>query len=889
MSSRDAQGRRLSLISLGIALSIAGCGGSSVGSGYVSADGGARDVTVSDARSRSDVVVLRTKDTGVTHGGMTCDAECPKGLACLHGACVPPQPGCTSNAACEYDSYCSHGECVPYGTPPSPSNDPSCSLTIPPGVFAPAVFCQFPAADGGVPASDPFPKHVDVQATPIVVNFNQIAGADGGTSGPPSIVVPFTVPVAGGYTENAGVIRVLKGTDCTVEANLGNGGAVPAGADAGANFGGGGVLDAMRSSTPVAVGDLDGDGVAEIVAYTGDLSVVAFTRKLGVWAPLWTTGHATTDGTSRFTAAVLNGESWSGPSIHDVDNDGKPEIVVEGYVIDGQTGVLKAPLPADFALYYYNGSPTLSLGSPPVLADLDSDGQVELLTGSNSWIFEPASKTWVDDPKYPLTTATPAGWTAVADFSPYDHLNLPEIAVAATNTLSVFNRDHTVFMGMSAIPVPGQGGGPPTIADFDGDGLPEIGLAAKDFYTVFDPDCQGTPRPGGKCATANTPACDTALPVTVNGVATTTLGPAMTCPTFVLWSRKTQDHSSDITGSSVFDFQGTGTAQVVYADECFARVYSGTNGQVQFSQYHSSCTWLENPVVADVDGDFHAELVVMSNTACGPVGVGIDCGGAVDGHGVDTTFAGEICQANQDCVSGSCDHGFCRCVTSADCCSAKVAATCVEEGLMCAPPPAGTPGTGSTCRAPHPHGVQGIRVYKDAKNRWVPSRPIWNQHAYAVTNVNDDGTVPKTSAWASNWTTPKLDNFRQNVPGAQPVKSAPDLTAQAGPNYTCSGGTAVFEAPVCNRGTAPVSAGVKVGFYAGSPDGGTALCTGATTTTLKVGQCETVSCMWSSPPTTAGGAVNVTVVANDGNGTPVCDDTNNLGLVESVFCTTGPK
>ncbi len=554
------------------------------------------------------------------------------------GFCEPPQAQCATNADCEYDTYCNTaGQCVPYGSPPSnTTSDPSCTLTVPPGVFAPTVFCQFPAEDGGVPATDPYPSYVDVQATPIVVNFNQAPGTDAGVSGPPSIVAPFTVPVASSYTENAGVIRVLRGTDCSLEANLGNGSA--------------GVTDPMRSSTAVAAADLDGDGVAEVVAVTGADSVVAFTRKAGAWGPLWSSIHATTDGTTTFTMAIpvlTNGDNnWAGPSIHDIDGDGKAEILVEGYVIDGQTGVLKVTLPADYAAY--------SVGSPPVVADLDSNGTAQLVNGSNVWDY--AAGAWVDDPTYSLATASSPGWTGVADFNPYDGLHEPEIAVASSSTLSVYNRDHSVFMGMSLVPVPGGGGGPPTIADFDGDGLPEVGLAGGDFYTVFDPDCQATPRPGGKCATMGTPDCDTSVAYDDDAGPTTTLGPATTCPTYVLWSRKSQDHSSNITGSSVFDFQATGTAQVVYADECFARVYAGPTGQVQFSQYHSSCTWLENPVVADVDGDFHAELVVVSNTACGVPGQGIDCGGSVDSNGVDTVFAGEICQQNADCVSGACDH-----------------------------------------------------------------------------------------------------------------------------------------------------------------------------------------------------------------------------------------
>src|SRR5688572_6255972 len=68
-----------------------------------------------------------------------------------------------------------------------------------------------------------------------------------------------------------------------------------------------------------------------------------------------------------------------------------------------------------------------------------------------------------------------------------------------------------------------------------------------------------------------------------------------------------------------------GTSEVVYADECFVRVYNGQTGDVLFSQYHSSCTWYENPIIADTDGNFRADLVVPSNKACSPGGVGKAC------------------------------------------------------------------------------------------------------------------------------------------------------------------------------------------------------------------------------------------------------------------------
>ncbi len=821
---------------------IAACGSDNggdlppVGDGDAGADGGAFDDGGLDF------------ETGMGDGGgmVRCDEACPTGLVCDHGFCEPPQPQCVSNAGCQYDSYCdTSGQCVPYGSKPdNKDHDPACKSSVPAGALAPKTFCEFTKA----PTGDPFPNHIDVQSTPIVVNFN-------GANGPPSIVVPFTAPNGTGYTEVLGVIRILKGTDCTLEANLG-----------GVDIDGDNVVDWVNSPSPVAVADLDGDKVAEIVAFMGDRTTVAFTRKNGVWKPLWNSIKATTNGTAKFVSmadgtynlAPGSGTSlaiWSGPSIHDLDDDGIPEILREGYVINGRTGVVRAQLPPGYASY--------SVGILPIVANLYNDPtKIALTNGAHVWTFNGTTNVWTADPTYEMKTS-PSGWAAVADFNPYDTLKKAEIAVASGGRVTLYDLTHTVFMGLD-LGVPGGGGGPPTIADYDGDGLPEIGIAGADFYTVFDPDCQAVPRMGGKCADRT--HCDSS----VGGA----------CPDFILWSKKTQDHSSNITGSSVFDFEADGRAEVVYADECFARVYSGLDGKVLFSQYHSSCTWLENPVVADVDGDFRAELVVPSNTACGVAGVGISCAGSLDANGVDAQYAGVICQANSDCLSNVCDNGLCRCTTTAQCCAGNTDPLCTEAGHKCTAPPAGTPGTGNTCRAVRPHGVQGIRVYKDAKDRWVRSRTIWNQHAYAVTHVNEEGTVPKSSQWATNWSTTGLNNFRQNVPGSADGKDIGDLTAQAGPFYTCVGGTAQMTVPVCNRGTAPVGAGIPIGFYVGTNK----VCAAVTPRAIDVGQCVNVACTWSSPPNSSAGAVDVGVVANDGMSTQECDTQNDKGLVEKVFC-----
>src|SRR5690606_28317647 len=90
-----------------------------------------------------------------------------------------------------------------------------------------------------------------------------------------------------------------------------------------------------------------------------------------------------------------------------------------------------------------------------------------------------------------------------------------------------------------ALTLPGTGaGGPPTVADFDGDGKAEIGVAQQNKYSMLKPN-----------------------------YAAGTLD--------LVWTVANHDLSSSVTGSSVFDFEGDGKAEVIYADECFQWVFDG--------------------------------------------------------------------------------------------------------------------------------------------------------------------------------------------------------------------------------------------------------------------------------------------------------------------------
>ena len=211
-------------------------------------------------------------------------------------------------------------------------------------------------------------------------------------------------------------------------------------------------------------------------------------------------------------------------------------------------------------------------------------------------------------------------------------------------------------------------------------------------------------------------------------------------PRGVLWSRPSQDRSSNVTGSSVFDFDADGVAEVAYADECFVRIYRGTDGDVLYSQSASSGTGYEYPVIADVDGDFNSEIVVALTT-------------------------GVSCPATD---------------------------------------PIYTRGTATFLSS------TGIVVLRDAMDRWAASRPIWNQHAYTVSNVGDDGSIPRTSAWMANHTDTTLNNFRMNAQGTLERRGAADLTvaiARAADLCDITTGDVTLAARVCNRGTNPVPDG----------------------------------------------------------------------------------
>ena len=184
-----------------------------------------------------------------------------------------------------------------------------------------------------------------------------------------------------------------------------------------------------------------------------------------------------------------------------------------------------------------------------------------------------------------------------------------------------------------------------------------------------------------------------------------------------------------------------------------------------------------------------------------------------------------------------------------------------------------------------PPGQSGVRVFGDPS--WVRTRALWNEHPYHITNVNDDGTIPKKEL--PNWTQPGLNNFRQNkAPGYE--FAAGDAIVSLAPSC---GSPVTLAATVRNIGEAALPAGVEVDFYAGSPPGGTKLGTASTQVSLYSAQSQTLT-FTNIPVADQGGTFYAWVDPPTATPHPAwqeCNTANNLSAAISVAktCTGAPK
>ena len=765
---------------------------------------------------------------------------CASGEGCIGRSCVPLRNECTFSEDCEIDELCepSLGVCIPR------DSVDVCEYRPPVGGFAPTIACRWtpPEAPAGASAEAiEIAGMSDVVMTPSVANLTDDNG-DGATDvfDTPDIVFVSFNRSANGCCTSRGVLRVVSGA-CNGDGTM----------HTHATLKGLGAEDWIGNSTGVALGnlhpdDLSAERVPEIVATFKNGGTIAWRRTAddgSAWEVMWQND------------ALPNNQHTRGgaqPSIADLNADGRPEVIIGNVVLDGPTG--KGPndagLPA--AAIAWDGRDLESstaganlgignnafLGPVSTVADLDRDGLQEVIAGNTVYNHD-GSERWT----YEYTTANSScggsldcdGYNAVGDF---DDDEDGEVVIIRQGELFVLDHDGSPVAGIPLpIRIPGApadvsaptyspaayvpsaplydengdllpperilcGGalhlpafdsmgnpimsagsqvvvdtaganesGPPTVADFDGDGFAEVGTASSTAYVVFDFQCTGDPLP---------PECERE---------------------WVRWMVENDDCSSRATGSSVFDFEGDGSAEVVYADETTFRIFRGLDGAILYQDStHSSNTRVEMPIVVDVDNDGKSEVVI--------------------------------------------------------------------------PEPNTNPGLG------------GIEIWEDADNNWVRTRRIWNQHGYSVTNVTEDGQIPRVPT--TNWTRSRLNNFRQNVqPGG--LFDAPDFVVREISRLDCDETRFVLAIVVGNDGSLSVPPGILTHVVVTSDDGRVFdLGTVATSQWLLPEQSEQLEVVFTVP---YGPSIDTIIVSanadEDGVGGQQyneCDEENNGAASNPLSC-----
>ena len=372
--------------------------------------------------------------------------------------------------------------------------------------------------------------------------------------------------------------------------------------------------EAVRASITPALADIDRDGEVEIVTLQADGD------REGRLVPSRLVAFSSS-GTLEWTS----GKTFPAPSsgavaIADLDLDEDAEIMVGSQVFDHVgTPIFEANNVGEMTGY----------ALMPVAVDLDGDDDLEVLWSSAAFHHD-GTVLWTNPD-------VRSGLVHVADL---DDTPGPEIIVTTDAGVRLLHADGTELSDrFKPTDLPDSEETwrrPAAIHDVDQDRQREILLSAGDvFFAVrLDPDA-------GE------------LDVLVEFPVQDPLG---------------------FSAGTAFDFLGDASAEAMYADEHELHVYEPLEAAAAFTAARSSVTVEEYPVVADVDNDGSAEIVIGSNTTS---------------TGADPT----------------------------------------------------------------------VRVIGDAANRWVQARRIWNQHTYHVTNIRENGTLPTPEP--HHWE--RTNTFRTNV------------------------------------------------------------------------------------------------------------------------------
>ncbi len=558
-------------------------------------------------------------------------------------------------------------------------------------------------------------------------------------------------------------IQIFNGEDCSIKQSI--------------------VVGVNSPFAQVAIADVDVDGLGDIFLWENGnrLSRYEYGNPNAVWT----------------TANNVEVNNYTTPHIADFNGDGIPEVYGGNKIFNTIDGTRLATGTGSRGAYNTRNTDSKTIaydvfqpGDPNPSGGIfgaEAEG-LELIAGNNVYTVELGDGTMDNGVLTVVSEITSNGltdgFTSIADV---DGDGAIDIVVMDAGKVYVWNPRTQTQIGTSYMIASTSGGGRINIGDFDNDGMVELGVAGNNIYVVLEYD-----------AASNT--------------------------LVEKWTKPGVDDGSQRTGSSLFDFEGDGMKEVVYSEEAFLFILNAETGAEIVRVPAEAGTRTEYPLVADVNADGAAEVILTAQDGNGP--------------------------------------GF--------------------------------------------SGNDYVQVYRSFNNPWVSARPVWNQHGFFNTNINDDLTVPTVQQDILN---PALGNAFNSFlsqttilsSGSTPAFAAADATIDITEISTDAcpdtlGVTMIVE----NLGSAQLPAGTPIAFYTSNPSTSMATLIGSTALPNTIDPDSMDLFMYDLDIDPLLTPIDIYVVVNDTGfvaglpysfemdfpvtGTAECDFTNNLDSILNIVC-----